>query len=194
MGLRDITCQQLDACRFRPLPTRPFGPDVVVRATRSRVDFDSRLVRAVSTGGCGARNRRRAITEGLLARGHSARDACRITGLARSSMQYHRCHLLPDREVRRLIDANAIVAIHQRSRGTYGPHRARAAQLADYALVLLNSGDETDQNIAPTTVLGIERTRRDSNETPTLPTPVHGTRARPLVCEGTMNGFTNQRP
>ncbi|WP_319453126.1 MULTISPECIES: hypothetical protein [unclassified Mycobacterium] len=34
--------------------------------------------------------RRRAITEGLIARGHSARSACRITGLARSLLQYHR--------------------------------------------------------------------------------------------------------
>jgi putative transposase len=34
--------------------------------------------------------RRRAIAEGLIARGYSARSACRITGLARSLLQYHR--------------------------------------------------------------------------------------------------------
>jgi putative transposase len=52
--------------------------------------------------------RRRAIAEGLIARGHSARSACRITGLARSLLQYHRRRPVPDREVRRLIVADTI--------------------------------------------------------------------------------------
>ncbi|EUA08161.1 transposase family protein [Mycobacterium kansasii 732] len=64
--------------------------------------------------------RRRAIAEGLIARGHSARSACRITGLARSLLQYHRRRPVPDRKVRRLIVADTITEIHQRSRGTYG--------------------------------------------------------------------------
>ena len=76
--------------------------------------------------------RRRAITEGLIARGHSARSACRITGLARSLLQYHRRRPVPDREIRRLIVADTITEIHQRSRGTYGRRRIRAALLADY--------------------------------------------------------------
>ena len=76
--------------------------------------------------------RRRAITEGLIARGHSARSACRITGLARSLLQYHRRRPVPDRQVRRLIVADTITEIHQRSRGTYGRRRVRAALLADY--------------------------------------------------------------
>src|SRR6476619_2534121 len=76
--------------------------------------------------------RRRAITEGLIARGHSARSACRITGLARSLLQYHRRRPVPDREIRRLIVADTITEIHQRSRGTYGRRRVRAALLADY--------------------------------------------------------------
>ena len=62
--------------------------------------------------------RRRAITEGLIARGHSARSACRITGLTRSLLQYHRRRPIPDREIRRLIVADTITEIHQRSRGT----------------------------------------------------------------------------
>jgi len=76
--------------------------------------------------------RRRAITEGLIARGHSARSACRITGLTRSLLQYHRRRPVPDREIRRLIVADTITEIHQRSRGTYGRRRVRAALLADY--------------------------------------------------------------
>ena len=78
--------------------------------------------------------RRRAITEGLIARGHSARSACRITGLARSLLQYHRRRPMPDREIRRLIVADTITEIHQRSRGTYGRRRIRAALLADYEM------------------------------------------------------------
>ena len=69
--------------------------------------------------------RRRAIAEGLIARGHSARSACRITGLARSLLQYHRRRPVPDREIRRLIVADTITEIHQRSRGTYGRRRVR---------------------------------------------------------------------
>lgn len=44
--------------------------------------------------------RRRAIVEGLIARRHSARSACRITGLTRSLLQYHRRRPVPDQEVR----------------------------------------------------------------------------------------------
>jgi putative transposase len=76
--------------------------------------------------------RRRAIADGLIARGHSARSACRITGLARSLLQYHRRRPVPDRQIRRLIVADTITEIHQRSRGTYGRRRVRAALLADY--------------------------------------------------------------
>lgn len=39
----------------------------------------------------------------LIARGHSGRSACRITGLTRSLLRYHRRRPVPDREVRRLI-------------------------------------------------------------------------------------------
>lgn len=75
---------------------------------------------------------RRAIAEGLIARGHSARSACRITGLARWLLQYYRRRPVPDREMRRLIVADTIAEIHQRSRGTDGRRRIRAALLADY--------------------------------------------------------------
>lgn len=78
--------------------------------------------------------RRRAITEGLIVRGYSARSACRIMGLARSLLQYRRRRPVPDREVRRLIVADTITEIYQRSRGTYGPKRVRAALLADHEM------------------------------------------------------------
>lgn len=75
--------------------------------------------------------RRRAVAEGLIARGHLARSACRIAGLARPLLQYHRRRPVPDREVRRLIVADTITEIHQRYRGAYGRRRMRAALLAD---------------------------------------------------------------
>lgn len=39
---------------------------------------------------------------------------------------------MPDRQIRRLIVADTITEIHQRSRGTYGRRRVRAALLGDY--------------------------------------------------------------
>jgi putative transposase len=63
--------------------------------------------------------RRRAIVEGLIARGHSARSACRISGLARSLLQYHRRRPVPDRQIRRLIVADTITEIHQRLPARY---------------------------------------------------------------------------
>ncbi|WP_155769332.1 IS3 family transposase [Mycobacterium asiaticum] len=78
--------------------------------------------------------RRRAIAEGLIAQGYSARSACRIAGLARSNLQYHRRRAVPDREIRRLIVADTITKIHQGSRGTYGGRRMRAALLDDYEM------------------------------------------------------------
>jgi putative transposase len=49
-------------------------------------------------------------------------------------LQYHRRRPVPDREVRRLIVADTISKIHQRSHGTYGRRRVRAALLADYEM------------------------------------------------------------
>ena len=52
--------------------------------------------------------------------------------MARSLLQYYRRRPVPDRQIRRLIVADTISEIHQRSRGTYGRRRVRAALLADY--------------------------------------------------------------
>ena len=41
---------------------------------------------------------------------------------------------MPDREIRRLIVADTITEIHQRSRGTYGGRRIRAALLAEFEM------------------------------------------------------------
>jgi len=71
-------------------------------------------------------------SEGLITRGHSGRSGCRITGLTRSLLQYHRRRPVPDREVRRLIVADTITEIHRRSRATCARRRVRVALLADY--------------------------------------------------------------
>jgi putative transposase len=77
---------------------------------------------------------RRAIAEGLIAGVHSARSARRVAGLARSLLQYQRRRPVPDRQIRRLIVADTITEIHQRSRGTYGRRRVGAALLTDYGM------------------------------------------------------------
>jgi transposase-like protein len=73
--------------------------------------------------------RRRAIVEGLIARGDSARSACRISGLARSLPQDSPKKAGADRQTRRLIVAGTITEIHERSRGTYGGRRILIAEL-----------------------------------------------------------------
>jgi putative transposase len=54
--------------------------------------------------------------------------------LARSLLQYHRRRPVPDREIHRLIVADTITEIHQRSLGTYGRRHVRATLLADYEM------------------------------------------------------------
>ncbi len=44
--------------------------------------------------------RGRAVVEGLIARGHSARSACRISRIGSFTLQYHRRRPSPDCEVR----------------------------------------------------------------------------------------------
>lgn len=80
--------------------------------------------------------RRRAITDGLVARGHSIRSSCRITGLNRSNWIYHQNRKPSDREIRRLIVGDTIAEIHHRSGGTYGIRRVRASLLNEFDMVV----------------------------------------------------------
>jgi transposase-like protein len=80
--------------------------------------------------------RRRAIVEGLIARGHSARSACRITRLTRSLLQYHRRRPVPDCQIRRLDlehpsagGAGELVALPQRA-AVLGPGLHRILKAA----------------------------------------------------------------
>ncbi|NMM92119.1 transposase [Rhodococcus sp. SRB_17] len=82
----------------------------------------------------GAPKRKIAIVEGLITRGHSRRSACRITGLSRSTFHAHRRRPVSNRRVRRIIVADTIEKIHQRSRGTYGKRRIRAELLDTYEM------------------------------------------------------------
>ena len=52
--------------------------------------------------------------------GYSERFACQIVGLDRSSYYDIKFRKPNDREIRRLMLADAIADIHARSRGTYG--------------------------------------------------------------------------
>lgn len=72
--------------------------------------------------------------EGLITRGHYSRSACRIMGLSRSTFHAHRRRPVSNRRVRRIIVADTIEKIHQRSRGTYGKRRIRAELLDTYEM------------------------------------------------------------
>lgn len=84
-------------------------------ALEAELAFDPRCVRLVRRSVGGAPKRKIAIVEGLVLRGHSGRSACRVTGLSRSTFHAHRCRPVSDRRVRRIIVADTIEKIHQRS-------------------------------------------------------------------------------
>jgi transposase InsO family protein len=93
-------------------------------------------VRVVRRAGGDDPKRKIAIVAGLIARGYSSRSACRITGLNRSTWHAYRRRRVPDREIRRIIVADEIKKVHQRSRGTYGKRRIRATLLAEVDMVV----------------------------------------------------------
>ena len=68
--------------------------------------------------------------------GYSERFACQIVGLDRSSYYDIKFRKPNDREIRRLLLADAIADIHARSRGTYGILRIRAALEIEQGLIV----------------------------------------------------------
>ena len=68
--------------------------------------------------------------------GYSERLACQTVGLARSTYNKIKHHRPTDREIRRVLLADAIAEIHERSRGTYGMLRVRAALEIEHGLIV----------------------------------------------------------
>jgi transposase InsO family protein len=56
--------------------------------------------------------------------------------LNRSTFQAYRARPVPDRQIRRIIVADAIARIHQASRATYGKRRIRAALLDEHEMIV----------------------------------------------------------
>jgi transposase len=68
--------------------------------------------------------------------GYSEKAACRLVGLSRSTYYKMKFRHPSDREIRRLLLADAIAEIHARSRGTYGMLRIRAALEIEQGLIV----------------------------------------------------------
>ncbi|HEV2360987.1 MAG TPA: IS3 family transposase [Acidimicrobiales bacterium] len=68
--------------------------------------------------------------------GYSERYACQLVGLDRSTYYGIKFRKPHDREIRRLLLADAIADIHARSRGTYGILRVRAALEIEQGLIV----------------------------------------------------------
>jgi transposase InsO family protein len=68
--------------------------------------------------------------------GYSERYACQIVGLDRSTYYGIKFKKPSDREIRRLLLADAIADIHARSRGTYGILRVKAALEIEQGLIV----------------------------------------------------------
>jgi transposase InsO family protein len=68
--------------------------------------------------------------------GYSERYACDLVGLNRSTYYKMRHRPPSDREIRQIVLADLIYEIHQRSRGTYGILRIRAALEIEHGLIV----------------------------------------------------------
>ena len=68
--------------------------------------------------------------------GYSERLACRVVGLDRSTYYKIKFRKPTDRDIRRVLLADAIADIHVRSRGTYGMLRIRAALEIEQGLIV----------------------------------------------------------
>jgi putative transposase len=68
--------------------------------------------------------------------GYSERTACQLVALGRSTYYKMKFGHPPDRQIRRLLLADAIGDIHARSRGTYGMLRIRAALEIEQGLIV----------------------------------------------------------
>jgi transposase InsO family protein len=68
--------------------------------------------------------------------GYSERLACRVVGLDRSTYYQIKFRRPTDRDIRHVLLADAIADIHERSRGTYGMLRVRAALEIEQGLIV----------------------------------------------------------
>ena len=68
--------------------------------------------------------------------GYSERRSCQVVGLERSTYYALKHHRPSDREIRQMLLEDAIAGIHQRSRGTYGVRRIRAALEIEQGLIV----------------------------------------------------------
>ena len=76
------------------------------------------------------------VVRGLNNLGYSERYACQIVSLDRSTYYGIKFRKPNDREIRRLLLADAIADIHARSRGTYGILRVKAALEIEQGLIV----------------------------------------------------------
>ncbi len=68
--------------------------------------------------------------------GYSERRACATVGLDRSTYMRHKYRVPSNREIRQLLLEDAVRDIHERSRGTYGMLRIRAALEIEQGIVV----------------------------------------------------------
>jgi transposase InsO family protein len=68
--------------------------------------------------------------------GFGEAQACRVVGVTRSVYYEHKFHVPSDREIRRLLLTPLVLDVHQRSRGTYGMLRIRAALRIEHDMIV----------------------------------------------------------
>jgi len=68
--------------------------------------------------------------------GYAEKRACQVVGLSRSTYYDIKFRAITDRDIRQVLLMDAIASIHQRSRGTYGVLRIRAALRIEMGLIV----------------------------------------------------------
>jgi hypothetical protein len=76
------------------------------------------------------------VVRGLHHLGYSERRTCALIGFGRSTYYGIKFHRPSDREIHQLLLEDAIKAVHERSRGTYGRLRIKAALEIEQGLVV----------------------------------------------------------
>lgn len=158
----------VEADEFASARKRIAALEVEPKPTRNACElFDDQAV--VSSKG------RIAVVEGLIARGHSQRSACRVVGVYRSTFLRQRRQPMSTGQLRRIVVANEISRIHARSRGTYGTRRVKAE-------LLVGSGTVVNHRLVASIMselgsCGVPRPKR---------------RAHPLLGVGTPSGLVDR--
>ena len=145
LGIAEVTLYKwrrqalIDAGERPGLKSYEADPLAAARRRIKELEAELKVVKAASAlfeEGAVEPKRKFQVVRGLNNLGYSERLACAVVGLERSTYYDIKFRKPNDREIRRLMLADAIADIHARSRGTYGILRVKAALEIEQGLIV----------------------------------------------------------